>query len=275
MKRDGYKDTTIRGTVHELKVMMNRGVNLDSPEEVLDFIASRESMSYRQSLYACYLRYAKYNDIPINHKPVWRKEETPIRLPTEEQINFLCERIGGKIGLALRILRETGMRPKELAQLRFEDIDFNRNTIRVKTAKYGRAREIRVSEKLMLELRLHPWEGKLYPSVDTLRRAYVKARMRLIKRTGRHDLKTISLYSFRHWFATKTYRKTKDVIYTRYILGHKSLNQVLRYVHLTMSEKTEYICKTAKTVEEAKTLIEAGFEYVTEIDGVKLFRKPK
>jgi len=28
-------------------------------------------------------------------------------------------------------------------------------------------------------------------------------------------------------------------------------------------------------VEEAKALIESGFEYVTEMDGVKLFRKRK
>jgi hypothetical protein len=27
--------------------------------------------------------------------------------------------------------------------------------------------------------------------------------------------------------------------------------------------------------EEAKVLIESGFEYVTEVDGVKLFRKRK
>jgi hypothetical protein len=34
-------------------------------------------------------------------------------------------------------------------------------------------------------------------------------------------------------------------------------------------------CKAAKTLEEAAKLIEAGFEYVTDVDGVKLFRKRK
>jgi hypothetical protein len=37
----------------------------------------------------------------------------------------------------------------------------------------------------------------------------------------------------------------------------------------------DYTCKTAKTLEEATLLIEDGFEYVTEMDGVKLFRKRK
>jgi hypothetical protein len=37
----------------------------------------------------------------------------------------------------------------------------------------------------------------------------------------------------------------------------------------------EYISATAKTIEDAEKLVEAGFEYVPEIECVKLFRKRK
>ena len=37
----------------------------------------------------------------------------------------------------------------------------------------------------------------------------------------------------------------------------------------------EYVSATASMIEDAKKSVEAGFEYVTEIDGVKLFRKQK
>jgi len=37
----------------------------------------------------------------------------------------------------------------------------------------------------------------------------------------------------------------------------------------------EFVCKVAESVEEAKVLIESGFEYITEVDDVKLFRKRK
>ena len=40
-------------------------------------------------------------------------------------------------------------------------------------------------------------------------------------------------------------------------------------------ESDDYVCKAAKTVEEARQLVEEGFDYVTEIDDVKLFRKRK
>jgi len=37
----------------------------------------------------------------------------------------------------------------------------------------------------------------------------------------------------------------------------------------------DYICKVAKTLEDASALIEAGFEYICEIQAAKLFRKRK
>jgi hypothetical protein len=39
--------------------------------------------------------------------------------------------------------------------------------------------------------------------------------------------------------------------------------------------KEEYASATATTIEDTQKLVEAGFEYVTEINGVKLFRKTK
>jgi hypothetical protein len=38
-------------------------------------------------------------------------------------------------------------------------------------------------------------------------------------------------------------------------------------------ESDDYVCKVARTVEEARQLVEEGFDYVTNIDGMKLFRK--
>ena len=40
-------------------------------------------------------------------------------------------------------------------------------------------------------------------------------------------------------------------------------------------ESDDYTCKVAKTLTEATQSIEAGFDYVTEIDIAKLFRKGK
>ena len=40
-------------------------------------------------------------------------------------------------------------------------------------------------------------------------------------------------------------------------------------------DDSEYTTRIAKTVKGARALIEAGFEYVTDMDGFKIFRKRK
>jgi len=50
----------------------------------------------------------------------------------------------------------------------------------------------------------------------------------------------------------------------------------LIYTQLVNFEnEDEHICKAAMTVEEAKDLIEHGFEHVCVVEDVKLFRKRK
>ena len=89
------------------------------------------------------------------------------------------------------------------------------------------------------------------------------------------NLNKISFHTFRHWYATMEYHKTKNLRYVQERLGHKSILTTTLYTHLINFEADSYHSAVAKTVDEAKKLIEAGFEYVTDLDGVKLFRKPK
>jgi hypothetical protein len=69
------------------------------------------------------------------------------------------------------------------------------------------------------------------------------------------------------------YQRTKDILYVMRMLGHKSIQNTLVYTQMVEFKNEEYISATAKTIEDAQKLVEAGFEYVTGIDGVKLFRK--
>jgi hypothetical protein len=59
------------------------------------------------------------------------------------------------------------------------------------------------------------------------------------------------------------------------MLGHKSIVSTDYYVQLVDFGSDDFTCQSAKTVAEAQKLIEAGFEYVCEMEDVKLFRKRK
>ncbi len=75
------------------------------------------------------------------------------------------------------------------------------------------------------------------------------------------------------------YHETKDILHVMAFLGHRKIDNTMKYVQLEQALfqdlNDEFVCKVAKNIEEASILIEAGFEYVTEIDGCKLFKKRK
>jgi integrase len=104
---------------------------------------------------------------------------------------------------------------------------------------------------------------------------YSRQRKRAAEKLGNPRLTQITFHTFRHWKATMEYYKTKDILYVVKLLGHKNIKNTLVYTQLINSKEDEWICKVAKTVEEAKQLIEAGFEYVDTIDEIHIYRKRK
>lgn len=71
-------------------------------------------------------------------------------------------------------------------------------------------------------------------------------------------------------------RKTKDILHVMQVLGHREIKNTLLYTQLIkVEEDNEFICKVAREPREIQELIEAGFEYVLEKDGLAYFRKRK
>lgn len=74
------------------------------------------------------------------------------------------------------------------------------------------------------------------------------------------------------------YVRTRDILHVKELLGHVNIKNTLKCVHLAnaiANNEDAFVCKVAKSVEEAAQLIEQGFDYLTEMEGVKIFRKRK
>ena len=118
---------------------------------------------------------------------------------------------------------------------------------------------------------------RLFPTKsENISDNYRHLRNKLAKKLQDPTIQQIRLYDFRHYYATMLYHKTKDLLHVKMSLGHKDLRTTLRYTQLLeTTEDDEYHCKTATNVKEATQLIENGFEYIQEIDGIRLYRKRK
>ena len=257
-------------------------VNLDNPNEVLDYIARKKVMdSYKANLCDFYKHYADYYGIPFT-KPKYRRDHKLPYIPTKEELNIIISHASKKYALIYSIMMDTGIRPVEVGNIKLKDIDLEKGTISIYSAKHGNPRMVKVSSKTLAMLKEYitnknfDLDDRLFPHSGVISNTFGRLRTSLARKLKNPRLKKIRLYDFRHYYATNLYHETKDILLVKEMLGHRNIKNTLIYTHLVkMDTEDKYYSATAKTVEEAQKLIEQGFEYVTDINGIKLFRKRK
>jgi len=278
LKNRGLAEGTLRNISFNLKHLAKHS-DLDNPESVKEYIAKKDcANSQKMNLVKSYNYYAAVNGIQWI-KPYYRHERKLPKIPTTEQIKKLIASASPRYATILKILSETGIMPHELSKISLRDIDLERGSLNVQGCKGHNSRVFKLKAEMVAMLRTYLVKNpKQYPFPYSkwICKCYREHRNRIAEKLNDSSLRTIRLYDFRHYYATMLYHGTKDILLVKQQLGHKKLETTLIYTQLVnFNEEDEFYSATAKTIEKAKKLIETGFEYVTEIDGVKLFRKRK
>ena len=281
MLKDNKSDYTINFTRKAL-TFLSQHTSLAEPEAVKLLIATHKaSDGYKRNLCIAYNKYCKFYDITWNMSK-YSEEAKNIALPTREKLQMLIANAGKLLSMKLQLSMETGLRPIELVNLKVKDLDLDQRLIYPTTAKHGSGRALKISNNLQASLQRHVSQNKLNPTdklfngaADDYGKHYRIMRNQLAKKLNDPTFKNIRLYDLRHYFATTLYAKTRDILLVKQQMGHKKIETTLIYTQLLNLNEDEWTCKTANNITEATALIEAGFEYITEMDGLKLFRKRK
>ena len=282
LKREGYSDITISSYSYILKNLVQRGADIYNPENVKDIIAMQETWSIaRKNIVAkAYSTFLKINGLSWKQPEYKPAHKIPF-IPTEKEMDDLIAGCGGQMPAFLQLLKETAIRRGEAFKLTWRDADLENNIVRVTPEKGSEPRIFKITSKLAIMLGNLPKKSEKvfhYKTMFYLRKSFDKQRKRIAHKLGNPKILQIHFHTFRHWKATMLYHQTKDILYVMQFLGHKNIKNTLMYVQLAeMISKgdDEYVCKAAKTLEEATKLIEIGFEFITDIDGYKLFKKRK
>jgi integrase len=283
MRKQGYRHSTVRYCIQALKSVA-RKANLLQPESVKSYLASAEvSESRKAKLAEDLARFYTYEHTPFN-KPNYRRIEQLPFVPLEVEVDQLISGCGRKAATFLQLIKETGMRAGEAWNLKWTDFDFETRIVDVVPEKNSNPRQLKISPRLVGMIDCLPKRYRFVfrnPAVDpllsmeTFRRLFAKQRWRTAQKLQNPRIERITFKTLRHFKATMEYHRTKDILHVMQLLGHKSIRNTLVYTHLVGFESDEFVCKVAKTVQDARQLVEDGFDYVTDIDGMKLFRKRK
>jgi integrase len=259
---------------------MKLGAFLSDQESIKEVIAKQKWQEGTKLTYVnAYAKLCEMQGIPFN-KPRYRVNHQKLPfIPTETELDQLIASCSKKISTFLQLLKETGMRSGEAMRLTWKEFDFTAKTVSVNNPeKHGNARMLKISEKLIAMLKeTNQKSNKVFcGSVHGLRANFTIQRKRATQKLKNPRLLRISFHTFRHYYATMLYHKTKDILYVKKMLGHKSINSTLLYTQLISFEGDEYDVKVAETRQEITTLLEAGFEWVgQDNNGLTYFRKRK
>ena len=258
---------------------ISKGADLLKPEEVKTYIANLNLVNQtKNSLALGYNWFCKTNAIEWK-RPYFKWERKIPLIPTTENINKIISASTAKYATIFTILAETGLEAHELATIQRKDIDATQAIITARGCKGHNSRSFKLktatAEMLRHYLADYPQE-KLFPSSRSMGEMWRRTRNRLAKKLNQPELKNIPMRNLRHHFATHKYDQTKDILLLKSLLGHKKLETTMFYVQLIAHDsEEEYTVKTASNIKEATDLIEHGFQYVTEMDNIKIFRKHK
>jgi len=280
LQKNGYSTETIKFYDRVLR-MISQKANILDGEAVKEALAKMPISETTKCNYA-YALQSFYKHIGVEwNPPKYKPQKTLPFIPTEQELDLLIAHTSRNVSAVLQLLKETGARIGEILRLKWTDIDSEHKTVRITPEKGSLPRILPISDlAISMIKRLKPRnDGRIFSTHKNLTTAFYKQRKRLAFKLQNPRLLQISFHTFRHWKGTIEYHKTKDILHVERLLGHKNIQNTLIYVNieqaLFQNTNEEFHVATAKTVEEACRLIEVGFEYVTTMDGVQIFRKRK
>ena len=114
-------------------------------------------------------------------------------------------------------------------------------------------------------------KGKL----ENFRYGFRRHRVKLAVELNEPEILKCSFKTFRTFYGTRCSYKFRDPFEVKYRMGHVQITTTELYIRREQAMSYEYTSHVTHTIEEAQQAVEDGFEYITDQDNVKIWRKPK
>lgn len=241
--------TYIRAYLDYLSTILHKSPEDVSWAELRDFIRYlQNSRGLSDRTVNCAISQLRFFTIYVLHKP-WDDSQLPMRkfdtylpfVPSREEAHIFISSLPDlKQKAMVSLMYSAGLRVGEVCSLRYHDVDRSRMRIHISHTK-NRSDRYAILSKNTLDILTDYWfEFRrpmewLFPSErDPSRPSHTNNLMRWMaaheQRLGwEHRL---TCHSFRHAFGTHLYENGTDLFSIKNLMGHKSLNSTLIYIHL-------------------------------------------
>lgn len=241
-KLKGYSKKTADSYLHHVKKFVLS--NMEPRDYLLDLINKGYSDETIRSVgfaIKFYLNILKKDSSEIqkileNLPNVKREKKLPVILSKEEIEKLVAATKNINHRLIIQIGYSAGLRVSEIINLKWEDIDFNRNLIHLKRAKGKKDRIVMLSQKVKEGLESLSQEKQGYVFQTNRNGKYTQRTIqKIIEHTAKKAgiNKKITPHTLRHSFATHLLENGTDLRYIRDLLGHSDISTTLIYTKVS------------------------------------------
>jgi integrase len=280
--------------VEKILTRIARETDIFSPDEVNHYIAHAKvtdrktgqptnkdlSDPYKNRIVEAYNNFCESEGIAYTKPRYKRRSPIPL-IPKTEDVQAIITNSSKRIAPIFQIVAETAIEGYELSLIPKQQINSEQGTLSVVGVKghdNGTYRLKQPTAQMLREyLAKHPQE-KPFPTVKSIREAWMHARASTAKKLCKPSIAQIPLRNLRNYAGAVFFLTMgKDPIQTMHFMRHKHLETTMDYLRgLTeFGANQEYISKIATTAEEAIELLNQGFKEEAIFGEKHLYRKLK
>lgn len=225
----GYSEKTIKAYTFHVKKF------LESKKSAKDYLVSiNNADETKRSAGFAIKFYFKILKKELFLPNVKREKKLPVVLSQNEVTRLIQSTKNIKHRLIIQILYSSGLRLNELINLKWQDIDLDRNLIHIKRAKGKKDRIVMLSKKVKDVLNILDQEN--YVFLTNRNKKYSSRTIQKIIENARikaNIKKRVTPHSLRHSFATHLLENGTDIRYIKELLGHSDIKTTLIYTKVS------------------------------------------
>ena len=186
---------------------------------------------------------------PVKKIKFEKENNSRVRFLEKEELKKVLDFCGPRLKPVVILAVNTGMRKAEIQNLKWRDVDIQRGFLTLYSTKNGETRRVplnNTAKEALMSVSKHPESPYIFCNTDGIHYNFSGV---FEKALGKAGIKDFRFHDLRHTAASYLAMSGVDLNTIRDILGHKSLDMVLRYAHLSPTHQANAVSRLDRQMD--------------------------